>query len=141
MPHVRSRSAVALGCFLILAGCGGPSPHQSTSEGPKVMTTLAAQDSGRTVTLGVGEMFEVKLPARPTAGYRWEIVSVDTAVVRRRGEGEFVAAGNAPGAGGIATLRFEVVGAGRTKLVLAYRRPFEKETPPEAAFEVDVTAK
>ena len=141
MLHVLGRGAIALGSFVILTGCGGPSPGRSTSEGPALMTTLTAQDSGRTVALRVGETFDVKLAARPTAGYRWEIVAVDTGVVRQRDEQEFAAAGPAPGAVGIATLRFEVVGAGHTKLSLASRRPFEKGAPPEAVFEVGIAAK
>ena len=74
-------------------------------------------------------------------GNHWEMVSGDTTILRPIGKPEFKPERAAVGAGGALTLRLEAASAGRTKLGLAYRRPWEKDVQPIETFEATVVVK
>jgi inhibitor of cysteine peptidase len=91
---------------------------------------LTEADNGKTVTVDVGQEFDVTLKANPTTGYTWAVAEpTDEQIIRQRGEIEFEPESEALGAGGVQIIRFEVVGAGQTTLKLIYHRPWESIEP------------
>jgi inhibitor of cysteine peptidase len=91
---------------------------------------LTEADNGKTVTVDVGQEFDVTLEGNPTTGYTWAVAEpTDEQIVRQTGEIEFVPESKALGAGGVQIIRFEVVGAGQTTLKLIYHRPWESIEP------------
>lgn len=103
-----------------------------------VSTSLTDDDSGCTVTLGVGEILEVVLSGNPTTGYAWDIVSMDRNILKQLGETKFKPHKQARGAGGKIIMHFVAQAAGKTCLKLVYHRSFEKGKPPEGVFKVTV---
>lgn len=91
--------------------------------------TLDEKACGSKQSLGVGDLLEVQLPGNPTTGYTWQAVAVP-AQVRQQGEPVQRSDSQLAGAGGITSVKFSVAAAGDGILELAYRRLWEKETPP-----------
>ena len=104
-------------------------------------TRLGEQDRGKTVELHTGDKLEVLLKGNPTTGYRWEVATVDAAILKLVGEPEFNPYSGALGAGGKVTVRLEAVATGQTALRLIYHRSFEKNTPPTRTFKATVVVK
>jgi inhibitor of cysteine peptidase len=100
------------------------------------MRSITAADAGKQVALSVGESCQVVLAGNPTTGYQWEVVSLDTAVVKQVSAATYAPSGTAMGSGGQFTFQFKAVAPGQTPLKLIYHRPFEKETPPVQTCEV-----
>jgi inhibitor of cysteine peptidase len=98
---------------------------------------LTSEDAGGRRSVSVGERIEVRLPERPTTGYRWQ-ADVDASALRQvddRYEGEA-----APrGAAGVRSLTFEALRPGRARLRLASRRAWEGEDDDEFVVDLDVT--
>jgi inhibitor of cysteine peptidase len=149
--RLRMQILLLIGIFfaVLLCACGSePSEVKSTEQPdgaePASANTphrLAEGDTGRSIELRVGDTLEVSLPGNPTTGFEWEVAKMDPAILRSRGEPEFVPSSSALGSGGIQTIRFETVGTGQMKLTLIYHRPFEKDTPPARTFEVTITVR
>jgi inhibitor of cysteine peptidase len=100
----------------------------------KQVTITRAQHEG-VVAVARGDATVIELPDQPTTGYRWEIDSVDPALVEIEGS-EFGSSGPGIGAGGIATWRLRARAPGRTRLEFARRRPWERDRPPIERFAV-----
>jgi inhibitor of cysteine peptidase len=98
---------------------------------------LTREDAGGRRSVRVGERIEVRLPERPTTGYRWQ-PDVDPSVLRQvddRFDGEA-----APrGAGGVRTLAFEALRPGPARLRLASRRAWEGEAVDEFVVDLEIT--
>ncbi|HUV02569.1 MAG TPA: protease inhibitor I42 family protein [Desulfobacteria bacterium] len=103
---------------------------------------LAATDNGRTIKLTIGQVVTITLEANPTTGYTWDVVEpLSGPVMRQVGEIEFESESDAIGAGGVQTVRFEVVNAGQTALTLVYHRPWETDVEPLKTFAIHVVAR
>jgi predicted secreted protein len=105
--------------------------------------TLTAGDNGSLVQMHPGKSFKLVLQSNPSTGYRWEVVSLDTAVLR---QGETLALSedprlSTPGVGGPVTMvmSFEAVAPGHTQLRLAYRAPLPQPGTAEQTYTADVT--
>jgi len=100
---------------------------------------LGEDDSGGSVTVPVGETFEIVLESNPTTGYSWGPAEVPDCV-EQEGESEYDS--DAPptmmGAGGEETWRFTAVETGEGTLRLEYRRPWEEEPDVAGTFEIEV---
>jgi len=94
---------------------------------------------GTTITLAVGDVLNVALPANPSTGFTWEVTAVDGAILSAAGEPVFEAESTAIGSGGTMTFSFDVLAAGTTTLKMLYHRTFETE-PPADTFTLTVTA-
>jgi inhibitor of cysteine peptidase len=101
--------------------------------------TIDQEADGTTITLAVGDVLEVALPANPTTGFTWEVTAVDGAILSAAGDYVFVADSTAVvGSGGTMTFSFDVLAPGTTTLEMVYHRTFESE-PPADTFTVTVT--
>jgi predicted secreted protein len=119
------------GC-LLLAACGGITQGMVTptvgGTGENVIV-ITHDMNGKSVSLKVGDTFEIQIPTIPTAGYNWEAEDLDATILLQVGDPVFKADSNLTGAGGIVTLKFKVVGTGTTPLNLIYVRPSENGVP------------
>jgi predicted secreted protein len=78
---------------------------------------------GQSVSLHLGETFEVQIPTIPTDGFEWEPQNLDPSILVEVGKPVYTADSSPNAAGGIVTLTFKSVGAGKTTLTLLYLRP------------------
>lgn len=83
----------------------------------------------------VGDLTTVRLPEKPTTGYRWQAASDDACL--RLVDDRFDGAQSPRGAGGVRVLVFEAVRAGSASLRLVKCRSWESGTPIEE-YEVDL---
>jgi inhibitor of cysteine peptidase len=108
-----------------------------------VTIKVSENDAGSTLEMKEGDSLEIILQANPTTGYRWEVASNDTSVLKNIGieyQADKVPSGIV-GSGGKTIMRFMAIKEGETFLQLVYRRPFEKDMPPVKKFELNVVVK
>jgi inhibitor of cysteine peptidase len=85
---------------------------------------LSTAQSGCLIEARVGDELVLQLPENPTTGYRWQPESGLQVSAR---EDRFEPAAEAPGAGGVRTLRFFLSIPGSSDLSFSLRRPWEVE--------------
>jgi len=152
------RFASILACVASLAACAEtppvpatPPPSPSSAASPSAVPAASSSarpsagnvvkvgdaDDGKTVNAKVGDTVELTLTTNPTTGYDWQVQLVDRSLgapTVRRPAGP----GPADGIGAATTVTFvwslSHVEAGDHKIELGYRRPWEKDGPPEKAF-------
>jgi predicted secreted protein len=96
----------------------------------QVKALVITQDmNGKTVSLQVGDTFEIHLATIPVVGFEWTAKNLDTAILLQEGNPVYQAGSASNTVGGIVTLRFKVVGAGKTHLTLLYLHPAENGVP------------
>jgi inhibitor of cysteine peptidase len=126
---------ISLLVVLVSAGCTGFNPGE---------VQAGAAEENQQIQLKLSQTLVVRLDANITTGYSWEIVKLD-GMLRSSGEPEYQApeSGSPPrvGAGGSQVFRFQATGAGSADLQLAYRRPWEKDTPPARTYHLTVIVK
>ena len=118
--------------MIVIAGCA--------QAGSREAKKIIEKDSGKTIEMRVGSSILVDLPGNPTTGYMWEVLPLDRSILQKIGDHKFSTNSNVIGAPGKVSMRFRVVGAGRTQLSLVYRRSWERGVPPIKTFSVDVIA-
>ena len=87
------------------------------------------RDSGKTVTLWTGEYLDVALNGNPTTGYNWYIDSKFSPVLKKISGPTFKTWSERVGAGGKVLYRLKAVKKGSTRLILVYKRAWEKVAP------------
>jgi predicted secreted protein/predicted small secreted protein len=131
--------SMAAGC-LLLSACGGTGagiPQDMTGTALSATVGGTAENAlvitpgikGNSVSLKVGDTFEIQIPTIPTAGFNWEAKDLDTTILTQVGDAVFKADSDPAGAGGIVTLKFKAVGTGTTTLNLFYTQPVENGVP------------
>lgn len=92
------------------------------------------------MTVAAGEEFDIRLPANPSTGFRWQVGSIDDKVVRLVDTRYEPTASDALGAGGTDVFSFVGVATGRGDIKLVFLRPWEKGVAPArtAEYSVDV---
>jgi inhibitor of cysteine peptidase len=104
------------------------------------MTTheLTSADDGRALSACVGDELVITLPENASTGYRWAVERVGEQL---RGDRTASPGGaREPGAARLAAFRFEVVGAGESRLVLRHWRPWQGESSVLGRFALSVRA-
>ena len=111
--------------LVLVAGCAARQPDAPP---PASMTVTA------------GEEFDIRLPANPTTGFRWQVGSLDENIVRLVDSRYERTAPDPLGAGGTTVFTFVGVEKGRGNISLVYVRPWEKGVAPArtADYSVDV---
>lgn len=108
---------------------------------PRRALTLGEPDDGSTIFLTQGERLVVRLPSNPATGYAWSVARNSAAVLQPAGDPRFEPSQNAkPGTGGYQVFEFRVVAGGASSLALVYRRPFEKDQPPNRTWGIFLAA-
>ncbi len=106
----------------------------SSCQGPFTM-----ENNGQTIELQIDSPFEIELSANPSTGYNWVVASFDNTVIQQIGEPQHkVENPEAVGSGGMVTFEFKAIAAGETKLILEYRRIWEKDEEPAKTFEMKI---
>jgi inhibitor of cysteine peptidase len=109
-----------------------------------LVTKLSQSENGKTVVLNEGYVLEVALDCNPsTAGYSWQVMQVNAAVLVQEGEGEYEPSAGAErsGAPGTCIFRFRAVGSGVSTLKLGYKQWWDAGMNPDPIFEVTVNVK
>lgn len=104
--------------------------------GPSALI-LGAADDGRQIALTAGQVLSITLDANPSTGYRWEVDSPESAIMRQVGT-RFEQPAGRLGTPGKQVLELTAVRAGQSTLRLVYRRPWEKGVQPVKAFSLRV---
>jgi inhibitor of cysteine peptidase len=100
---------------------------------PPVAVTAA--DTGRTITLRIGQELIVNLESNRSTGYSWSLAKAPALVLISLGQPVYQSDRSLPGAGGLESWRFRASVAGEQTLTLTYRRPWEKDIAPARAVE------
>lgn len=101
---------------------------------PKMIEVDKSFD-GRELTLGVGDVVALSLAENPTTGFRWDF-AVKPEPAFTLVKSTFEPAKGPPGKGGTHRWQFQAVRPGSAEIELEYRRPWEKETPPNRKFKL-----
>jgi inhibitor of cysteine peptidase len=130
---------IMLGTALAAAGCGSKA---DAATGPMKLTEA---DNGRTITIKVGDDFQVILGGNPTTGYTWStsLTDADKAILQQQGDPVFAqqtADSSIVGSGGTFIFTFKAAAAGQVTLKCGYARPWES-VPPLQTFSVTVIVK
>ena len=115
-----------------------PLAPETTPQPSLAAKTLSEEDAGSIVRLQKDGTLVVTLTGNPSTGYTWEVTPVDPAVVSLVGEPEYKADSEMLGSAGKISLTFKAVAAGQQALTMAYRRPFEKDIPPQKTIQFTV---
>ena len=100
---------------------------------------LTADDTGKTVSLVIGQTLVVKLDAQPGTGYRWELDAKSTNLLALSNASQ--GAASMPGGNETQSLTFIARSAGEGDLTIIYRRPWERGIAPVKTFSVKVIIK
>lgn len=121
--RIRWQSVLLVLVVLVLGAC---SAHKR-----------APEPAGMTVT--AGEEFDIRLPADPGTGFRWQVGGLNDKIVRLV-DTRYEPSDPQPGAGGTDIFTFVGVSKGRSVVKLVYVRPWEKGVAPArtAVYSVDV---
>ncbi len=105
---------------------------------------ISKESDGKTIALAQGKAAIIALKGNPTTGYLWSVASVEGKAVAQDGDVQYVADKVKPGivgSGGRFQARFVAKEAGKTTIVMHYKRPFEKDKPPVETFKVTIEVK
>lgn len=109
---------------VLLTACGGSTVNTG---GKNVVITPAIH--GNSASLNIGDTLEIQIPTIPTVGFEWEAQDLDTTILLQKGSAVYSEDSNPNTAGGIVTLTFIAVGAGKTTLDLLYVNSSSKGFP------------
>lgn len=106
------------------------------------MTTikLDAGFSGRTLSVAPGDQLDLHLQENPTTGFRWHVEDDYSGVLLLERDNFTRFLSGISGGGGMREFVFKVAKPGQAALRACHRRSWEKQTPPQAIFELTVTA-
>lgn len=86
------------------------------------------------ISIGVGDTIQISLKGNPTTGYDWTgDVKSPLKLIKR----DFKADTHMTGSGGTATFTVKAVKTGKSKMVFAYKRSWEKVAPLQT-FELNI---
>lgn len=131
----------------------GDSPQVDPKEEEPVVPSggrainLNSDNSGTTVSAGVGDLVIIELKANMTTGFSWEAdpEADDALLVLKSNEYRTFSQLNPEvqplvGQSGMATFTYQVVDTGTAEISLVYRQPWEKEVEPAKTFHVTIEA-
>jgi len=108
---------------------------------PEAVNVTETDNESR-AALTPGQELIVRLGSNPSTGFRWQVDDVDESVLQQVGMAQYTpnepGSSPPPGQAGQETLRFQAASAGQTRLVLAYRRPWEDVAEEDRKFTLQV---
>ena len=104
-------------------------------------TILTEAQNGATVRVRVRAQITVRLEAQLGTGYGWQVDGLPSGL-RAAGESQETPSGQ-PRVGGtdIQVFRFTASRKGRFHLRFAYRRPWDKASPPQRVFQTTIVVR
>lgn len=157
---MRLLSSGALTALFLVAACSTPTAAPPAPQDPPARMTeskslpapaipgavrrITVADAGKTVSVPVGDTFQIELVGVPTAGYLWAVKTAP-AFLEKTTEtgGDTTTAQRQPGfAGGNhwEVFAFRATTAGTGEVLLEQRRPWEKDEPATNSFRVTIQA-
>lgn len=115
-------------------------PQQPTPTITQGAVRLTNTDTGQKVDLALGGILEIAFETSTMEGYTWQVMEINSAVVKQMGDPVFIRLSNNMGNPGVQVWKFQAVGAGSTVLKLGYAQWFNK-TVPNPTFEATVNVK
>lgn len=120
--------------FMILALVAGTGKKQ----------ILTQSQNGSRIKVIKGSEIQIILDSNPTTGFSWQIIAFDSSVIHLQSEEMLAKEKNAEdeirvGTPGKQLFRFKALQNGKTKLLLDYRRPWEKTAPAANQFSIEIT--
>ena len=85
-----------------------------------IVTTISS------MTVNIGNTFQVVVEGNPTTGFLWEIEQIDEEYLQLSGEPVYEPTGNLTGSGGEYTYQIKALKSGETVLKMVYHRPWVK---------------
>ncbi|MFA6002217.1 MAG: protease inhibitor I42 family protein [Thermoleophilia bacterium] len=129
---------IVLVVALVSAGCGGNS-STSTDKPVTAVVKVTEANAGQSVELDAGGTLEITLKSNATTGYHWEVMSVDSGILKQEGPPVYVSDPNPEqlvGSGGKTTFVFKALTQGQTDLKLNYTSPANVQS--ETSFSIIV---
>ncbi|MCE5324880.1 MAG: protease inhibitor I42 family protein [Planctomycetaceae bacterium] len=113
-----------------------------SAEKPAALMVLDDQN-GKSVELVVGQSVVIRLKGNMTTGFAWHLGKVEGDAAKLLGKIEYEPdpARGRVGSGGTFVTTFEAVKVGQATVVLEYKRPWEKDTPPAKTFKLTMQVK
>jgi inhibitor of cysteine peptidase len=102
----------------------------------KVVTNA---DNGKTVTIKMGDVLEVRLNANPTTGYMWYLEKQSTPLLKPSGQTQTQPPQGVLGAPVVQIFDYATTGKGTGVLLLHYVRSWMNPDPNEQQFSLHVT--
>jgi inhibitor of cysteine peptidase len=102
---------------------------------------LTEEDSGREVSVELGDEVRVSLAENPTTGYRWMLASMTPGILELEDASFSPAPGAGVGGGGRRRFSFKARAPGRASLELHRRTPWASDEAPTAQFGWIVTVR
>lgn len=122
------RACLAAAAIAVPAACGAETQNA---------VIINAEQSGRSVSLTVGQTLLVRLIDLTGAGYGWSVAKNDAAILRP--EPPQFESDPDPGKRGMHVYPFKALAPGRVELVFHSSRPWERDKPPERVVTFSVT--
>ncbi|MFO7633737.1 MAG: protease inhibitor I42 family protein [Caldilinea sp.] len=94
-----------------------------TAPGSSGAVNVSESDAGGESTLVTGDTLVVRLPANPTTGHGWRVVSANDALLPAAGEPVYAVSSDLTGADGVYTFRFLAKAAGEATVQIAEFAP------------------
>ncbi|MCU1715939.1 protease inhibitor I42 family protein [Pseudomonas sp. 5P_3.1_Bac2] len=128
------RLLLSMALLPLLGACA----HQASNDS----TVQLEQESRCPQELQVGQQLILSLPSNPSTGFRWQLHSDATPVLRSLGPEVYSAtdSGEIVGSGGLSTWRFQVERAGSATLSLLYQQPWATNEEPAERFSCQLNA-
>ena len=128
-------AATLLGC----AGLPSLAAHAATHKQPVNTVEIGELGQQANVVLNVGDTLRVILPANPSTGYGWQVAENNSAMLQGSASKNLPAAQSRRGVPGKQSFTFTTVAPGKERLLLNYRRPWEKDVKLARSYAVEVT--
>jgi predicted secreted protein len=138
----RREALQGMGAAMMMASAEGVEAQSADDAGAASVTVVSGQQTFAPVSLGVGDVLEVRLDANHTTGYNWIVVPVVNPVLMRQGSAKYEEhpSGGKTAVGGVEVWRFKAMKAGKQGLQFEYRRPWENGVPAAKVVTFSVTA-
>lgn len=143
MKHIMLLAAAALFAGLRLAAADTILEPNLPDPDEPVEIHVTSGDANKEIKAKVGEIIVIEIEGNATTGYRWdEVPGRSDSILESQGteyKTRDLAVGMV-GYGDKAFFRYLVKAPGKTEIVLAYTRPWEKDVPPAQKFNVKIVA-
>jgi predicted secreted protein len=139
---VRSQTRTVVLCTL-LSAFFLQLAHRSQAQTPvRKVVQIGEIGEKAHVSLNVGDTLRVVLQANITTGYGWQVATNNAALLKAGTVTNMAADSKKIGAPGRQEIVFTAIAQGADRLVLAYRRPWEKKAAPARtlALEVEISS-